>query len=133
MTDTTAVLDLQPIIFDRDTFICKSKSDDFICIRISIDVLQKALRSASSHEADSIQVALRHRPLRSAIDGIPLPLLELKWSNDSITLSQEIPIEKPVTGSELDRVKRLCALTTTCSLFIDIFPESKALLVRWPA
>lgn len=117
------------ILFD-DPFVCKSKANDIICIRTSIDVLLKALRGASSHEANNVKLALRHRPLRTSLTGIAIPLLELSWKNDSITLSQEIPIEKPSPSVEMLRVKSLCSMAATSRFYADIFPEAKAMIVR---
>ena len=103
--------------------------NDVICIRTSIDVLLKALRGASSHDANNVKLALRHRPLRTSFTGIAIPLLELSWKNDSITLSQEIPIEKPSPSVELLRVKSLCSMAATSRFYADVFPEAKTMIV----
>lgn len=119
---------MQGILFD-EPFVCKSKMNDVICIRTSIDVLLKALRGASSHDANNVKLALRHRPLRTSFTGIAIPLLELSWKNDSITLSQEIPIEKPSPSVELLRVKSLCSMAATSRFYADVFPEAKTMIV----
>jgi hypothetical protein len=53
-------------LFELTSFLCTSRTDDCICIRVSLDVLLKALRSASAHGADSVGVSLKCRPLRAA-------------------------------------------------------------------
>lgn len=75
-------------------------------------------------------MSLRERPLRACADGVAVPLLEFSWNSDTITLGHEIPIEKPVLSGELNRIQSLCALVKTSSFYVDIFPESKTIVVR---
>jgi hypothetical protein len=120
---------MQHILFDEDQYMCKSKTDDVICLRVSLDVLLKSLRSASAHDAEKLQIALRHRPLKASNNGAAVPLIEICWNNESMNISQEIPIEKPCPSSEVTRVTGLCNQDATCSFYLDIAPELKAIMV----
>lgn len=103
--------------------------DDVICLRVSLDVLLKSLRSASAHEAEKLQIALRHRPLKAFSNGTAVPLIEICWNNESMNISQEIPIEKPCPSSEVTRIRGLCSQDATCNFYLDIAPELKAVMV----
>lgn len=117
------------MLFEEDNFICRSKADNMICIHLSLDVLLKAMRSASAHDAGTLDIALRHRPLKTSQNGAAVPLLELQWRNDCISISQEIPIEKPCSAVEVERIHGLCLGGATCGFYADIQPEAKSFMV----
>ncbi len=113
-------------LFELTSFLCTSRTDDCICIRVSLDVLLKALRSASAHGADSVGVSLKCRPLRAARGGSPVPLIELRWRNDTISIEQEIPIEKPCVAVEVRRIHdisvRVSSERPPCDFYVDLDP-----------
>lgn len=113
-------------LFDLSSFLCTSRTDDCICVRVSLDVLLKALRSASAHGADSVDVSLKYRPLKAVPGGSPVPLIELRWRNDTISIQQEIPIEKPCAAVEVRRIHDISAKvsseTPPCDFYVDLDP-----------
>jgi hypothetical protein len=113
-------------LFDLTSFLCTSRTDDCICVRVSLDVLLKALRSASAHGADGVDVSLKYRPLKAVPGGSPVPLIELRWRNDTISIEQEIPIEKPCVGPEVRRIHDISVKISTesppCDFYVDLDP-----------
>jgi len=113
-------------LFDMQSFLCTSRTDNWICIRISLDVLLKALRSAGAHGAERVDVSLKCRPLKAAPGGAPVPLIELRWRNDTISIEQEIPIEKPCVVAEVRRIHgisvKLSAESPPCDFYVDLDP-----------
>ena len=120
-------------LFDMQSFQCTSRTDDWICIRISLDVLLKALRSAGAHGAERVDVSLKCRALKAAPGGAPVPLIELRWGNDTIRIEQEIPIEKPCVAAEVRRIHgisvNLSGESPPCDFYVDLDPmELKPIL-----
>lgn len=77
-------------------------------------------------------MALRHRPLKASLGGSPVPLVEVWWKNECITTSQEIPIERPCSAVEVERIRGLCQVTDVpCDFYVDILPELKPVMVRY--
>jgi hypothetical protein len=122
---------VQEFLFDPATFVCVSKADDVICIRLSLEVFLKALKSGSAHGVERVGMALRHRPLKASLGGSAVPLVEVWWKNECITTSQEIPIERPCSAVEVERMRGLCQMTDIpCSFYVDILPEIRPIMVR---
>lgn len=119
-------------MFDRSSFVCTSKAHDLICIRMSLEVLLKSLKSGSSHGVERVGMALRHRPLKASLEGsAAVPLVEVWWKNECITTSQEIPIERPCAAAEVERICGLCqGSDVPCDFYVDILPELKPIMVR---
>lgn len=118
-------------MFDRSCFVCSSKANDMICIRMSLDVLLKAMKSGSSHGVERLGIALRHRPLKASVGGSAVPLVEVWWKSECITTSQEIPIERPCSAVEVERIAGLCrVMGIPSNLYVDVLPEVKSITVR---
>ena len=113
-------------LFELASFLCTSRTDNCIAVRVSLDVLLKALRSASAHGADRVEISLKYRPLKAAPSGAPVPLFELRWRNDSISIEQEIPIEKPCVAAEVRRIHDISMKLSTDSppseYYVDLDP-----------
>jgi len=110
--------------------VCVSKANDVICIRLSLDVLLKSLKSGSSHGVERVGMALRHRPLKASLGGSAVPMVEVWWKNECITTSQEIPIERPCSAVEVERIRGLCQMTgIPCGFYVDVLPELRPIMV----
>ena len=113
-------------LFDASSFFCSSRTDDVICLCVPLDVLLKALRSAGAHGADAVDISLKCRSLKASPGGSPVPLIELRWRNDTISIEQEIPIEKPCVVAEVRRIRGLCetlsARRVPCAFYVDVDP-----------
>ncbi len=70
--------------------------------------------------------SLKYRPLKAVPGGSPVPLIELQWRSDTISVEQDIPIEKPCVGSEVRRIHDISVKISTesppCDFHVDLDP-----------
>jgi hypothetical protein len=113
-------------LFDLGSFLCTSRTDDLICLYMSLDILLKALRSARGHGAEHVNLSLKHRSLAASRGGSPVPLIDVRWRNDTISIEQEIPIDKPCPVAEVRRIQGLSGVgagrRAPCGFYVDVDP-----------
>lgn len=110
------------VLFEAGSFTVVSRHHNFIAFSVDAALLLKVLRSASGNETERLEVKLAQKPVQIPGQDEPeqRPFMSFTAVGNSVSIVQDLPISKPFTPSEIDRVANAKAVSQYSELYLDL-------------
>eukprot|EP00775_Hariotina_reticulata_P013050 gene13050-13177_t len=109
-------------LFNSEGYKVQSRHFNLIAFAVDVGLLLKALRSAISNEAHTLEVKLTQKPvpLPGQTELENKPFLCFTARGTALSLVQDLPISKPCTPSEIDQLAAAKEVATLCPFYLDL-------------
>ncbi|KIY96220.1 HUS1 checkpoint protein [Monoraphidium neglectum] len=123
------------VLFEPGTFNVQSRHHNLIAFSVDVGLLLKVLRSASGNDTERLEVKLVQKSV--AMPGqeepVQMPFMSFTARGTSVCIVQDLPISKPFTPSEIDRVAAAKSVTQYAPVYLDLSsggPRLQAVIER---
>lgn len=123
------------VLFERGSFNVQSRHHNLIAFSVDAGLLLKVLRSASGNDTERLEAKLVQKPM--AVPGqdepVQAPFLSFIARGPSVCIVQDLPISKPYTPQEIDRVAAAKAVAQYAPAYLDLAsggPHLQAVIER---
>lgn len=110
------------VLFQQNTLKLQSRHLNLIAFAVDVALLLKALRSAASNDAETVEVKLTQKAVivPGSHDAENKPFLCFTAKGTSLSLVQDLPIGKPCTPREIDDLVAARTVTSLCPFYLDL-------------